>query len=290
MGAAPFRKQSVNHQRPNDKRKIVEHYDRVSPYYQSLWGENIHHGYWIRGDESKELAQVQLTEHLATLANIQTGSTLLDIGCGFGGSSLYLAQKYKVCATGITISPVQVEMARKAADAAQSEAQFLLMDAEILDFSLLFDLLWSVESISHYHDRRGFFANAVRFLKPGGNFALTDWFKRPGLSIAQTGKFIGPIERGMFVELETMDDYESHLVASGLRIVHRQDLSRHCAKSWDLGLDMIRDKSFWALAAKMGRDFVTNLRAFRAMRAGYASGNFVYGLFIARKPFDTNAK
>jgi tocopherol O-methyltransferase len=158
------------------------------------------------------------------------------------------------------------------------------MDAESLDFSQPFDLLWSVESISHYHDRRSFFTNAVKFLKPGGVFALTDWFKKAGLSAAQERKFIEPIERGMFIDLETMDDYESHLIASGLQIVQRQDLSRQCAKSWDLALDMIRDKSFWALAAKMGKDFVTNLRAFRAMRAGYSSGNFVYGLFIARKP------
>ncbi|MFY9939565.1 MAG: hypothetical protein WAK33_21965, partial [Silvibacterium sp.] len=65
MSTAPFRKQSATLPRPNDKRKIVEHYDFVSPYYQSLWGEHIHHGYWIRGDESKELAQLQLMEHLA---------------------------------------------------------------------------------------------------------------------------------------------------------------------------------------------------------------------------------
>jgi tocopherol O-methyltransferase len=284
MSTAPFREQSADPLRHNDKRKIVEHYDFVSPYYQSLWGDHIHHGYWIRGDESKELAQVQLMEHLAELADVQTGSTVLDIGCGFGGSSIYLAKKYKASATGITISPVQVEMARKAATVAQSDARFLLMDAESLDFSQPFDLLWSVESISHYHDRRSFFTNAVKFLKPGGVFALTDWFKKAGLSATQERKFIEPIERGMFIDLETMDDYESHLIASGLQIVQRQDLSRQCAKSWDLALDMIRDKSFWALAAKMGKDFVTNLRAFRAMRAGYTSGNFVYGLFIARKP------
>jgi len=283
MSTTPFREQSADPLRHNDKRKIVEHYDFVSPYYQSLWGDHIHHGYWIRGDESKELAQVQLMEHLAELANVQTGSTVLDIGCGFGGSSIYLAKKYKASATGITISPVQVEMARKAAAGAQSDARFLLMDAESLDFSQPFDLLWSVESISHYHDRRSFFTNAVKFLKPGGVFALTDWFKKAGLSATQERKFIEPIERGMFIDLETMDDYESHLNASGLQIVQRQDLSRQCAKSWDLALDMIRDKSFWALAAKMGKDFVTNLRAFRAMRAGYTSGNFVYGLFIARK-------
>jgi tocopherol O-methyltransferase len=290
MSTAPFRMYSANPLRHNDKRKIVEHYDAVSPYYQSLWGEHLHHGFWIRGDESKEVAQLQLTEHLAELANVQTGSAVLDIGCGFGASSLYLAQKYKARATGITISPVQVEIARKAAVAAQLDARFLLMDAEALNFPLQFDLLWSVESISHYHDRRSFFANAARFLKPGGIFALTDWFKRAGLSTVQTRKFIEPIERGMYVDLEIMDDYESYLVASGLQIVHRQDLTRQCAKTWDLGLDMIQDRSFWTLATKKGKDFVTYLRAFRAMRAGYTSGNFVYGLFIARKPFYANAK
>ena len=290
MSTTPFREQPAKSLRHNDKRKIVEHYDLVSPYYQSLWGNHIHHGYWISGDESKEQAQLQLMEHLAELANIQTGCTVLDIGCGFGGSSIYLAQKYKASATGITISPVQVEMARKAAAAEHLDARFLLMDAEALDFPQQFDLLWSVESISHYHDHRSFFANAARFLKPGGLFALTDWFKKPGLSPAQEQKFIEPIDRGMFIELETMDDYESYLVASGLEIVQSQDLTRQCAKSWDIGLDMIRDKSLWILAAKMGKDFVANLRSFKAMRAGYSSGNFVYGLFIARKPFSANLK
>src|SRR5882762_1830174 len=94
MSTAPFRTQSANSRRHNDKRKIVEHYDFVSPYYHSLWGEHLHHGYWIRGDESKEVAQLQLTEYLAELANIRTGSAVLDIGCGFGASSLYLARKY----------------------------------------------------------------------------------------------------------------------------------------------------------------------------------------------------
>jgi len=283
MSAEPFPKQLP---RPNTKREIVQHYDVVSPYYRSLWGEHLHHGYWIRGDETKEVAQLQLTEHLATLANVPEGAAVLDIGCGMGASSLYLARRYKARATGITISPVQVEMARKAASAAHVDAQFLLMDAEALNFPQLFDILWSIESISHYHDRRSFFADAVRLLKPGGVFALTDWFKKAKLSAAQTRKFIQPIERGMLVELETMDDYESYLVASGLQIVHRQELTRQCAKTWELSLDIVRNKSFWILAAKYGENFLKYLRAFQAVRAAFNSGNFVYGLFVARKPID----
>jgi len=267
--------------RSNDKHRIIEHYDIVSPYYRSLWGEHLHHGYWIRGDESKEKAQLQLIEHLAQLANVKPGSDILDIGCGFGASSLYLAKHYNATVTGLTISPVQVAMAIQAAAGEQLDAKFLLMDAEAMNFQKQFDVLWSVESISHYQNLQGFFASAAKLLKPGGSFAITDWFKKENLTRAETKKFIDPIEKGMFVELQVMDDYEQFLISNALHIVHREVLNQNCAKTWDLGLDIIKDKNLWALAAKYGTHFVSYLKAFQAMRAGFASGNFVYGLFVA---------
>jgi tocopherol O-methyltransferase len=267
--------------RANDKRRIIEHYNIVSPYYRSLWGEHLHHGYWIRGDESKEVAQLQLIEHLAQLARVKPGSDILDIGCGFGASSLYLARNYNAAVTGITNSSVQVEMAGKAAAREQLDAKFLLMDAEAMDFPKQFDLLWSVESICHYQHCEKFFAAAARLLKRGGLFAITDWFKKENLTSAETKKFIEPIEKGMLVELQIMDEYEQLLISNGLQIVHREILNRNCAKTWDLCLDIIKDKAFWTLAAKHGAEFVSYLKAFQAMRAGFASGNFVYGLFVA---------
>ena len=267
--------------RSNDKHRIIKHYDAISPYYRSLWGEHLHHGYWIRGDESKEKAQLQLIEHLAQLAGVKPGSEILDIGCGLGASTLYLAKNYKAAVTGITISEVQVEMAAKAAATEQLDAKFLLMDAEAMHFQKQFDLLWSVESISHYQRREEFFASAAKLLKPGGLFAITDWFKKENLTPAETKKFIDPIEKGMLVELQIMDDYEHFLTSNGLQIMRRDILNKNCAKTWDLCLDIISDKAFWALAVKLGPEFVSYLKAFQAMRAGFASGNFVYGLFVA---------
>jgi tocopherol O-methyltransferase len=267
--------------RSNDKRRVIEHYDVVSPYYRSLWGEHLHHGYWIRGDESKEKAQLQLIEHVAQLANLKPGSDILDIGCGFGGSSLYLAKHYGASVTGITISPVQVQMAIQAVAGEQLDVKFLLMDAEAMTFEKQFDVLWSVESICHYQNLPAFFASSAKLLKPGSCFAITDWFKKENLTRAETRKFIEPIEKGMFVELRTMDDYEQFFRSNGLQIMHREVLNKNCAKTWDLSLDIIKDKSFWALAANYGTHFVSYLKAFQAMRAGFASGNFVYGVFVA---------
>lgn len=267
--------------RANDKRRIIEHYDIVSPYYRSLWGEHLHHGYWIRGDESKEQAQLQLIEHLAQLASVKHGADILDIGCGFGASSLYLARKYDASVTGITISSVQVDMANTAAAREHLDVRFLLMDAEAMDFQKQFDVLWSVESISHYQHPEKFFRSAAKLLKRGGVFAMTDWFKKENLTLEEVRKFIEPIETGMLVELHIMDEYEHQLTSNGLHILQREILNKYCAKTWDLCLDIIKDKAFWTLAAKHGAEFVSYLKAFQAMRAGFASGNFVYGLVVA---------
>jgi cyclopropane fatty-acyl-phospholipid synthase-like methyltransferase len=269
--------------RYNDKARIRDHYDRVSPYYYDLWGEHLHHGYWIRGDETKEQAQVQLIEHLARAAEIQPGSRILDVGCGFGASSIYLARNYAAEATGITISPIQVEIAGKAASTENVKAKFCLMDAEAMKFDQKFEVVWSVESISHYQNKKRFFACAANLLERGGTLAMLDWFKKANLNSAAHEKFIQPIERGMLVGLHTMEDYKSFMQSNHLQITRSEILNQNCAQTWDLCLDIIKKRSFWALAARNGAEFVDFLRAFRAMKAGFASGNFVYGLLVAKK-------
>jgi len=269
--------------RYNDKKEIRALYDVTSPYFRALWGEHIHHGYWIRGDETREAAQIQLIDHLAKIAEIRPGAKLLDIGCGMGGSSIYLARKYEAEATGITISPVQVEMAKESAAKQDVKARFLLMDADAMKFEELFDVVWSVESISHYHDRERFFSSAAQLLKPDGTMAIIDWFKKANLDTAVYKRFIRPIEKGMLIELGTMQDYEEHIKANGLKITHTEVMNENCARSWDIGLEIVKDKTFWKAAAEHGLMFVRFLRAFAAMRAGFNSGNFVLGLIVARK-------
>jgi tocopherol O-methyltransferase len=269
----------------HDKEEIRKHYDLVSPYYRALWGEHIHHGYWIRGDETKERAQIQLIDHLAQAAGIRPGCKILDVGCGLGGSSIHLARNYKAEVTGITISPVQVNMARKMATSEGVNAKFLLMNAETMEFDESFDVVWSVESISHYQNPGQFFGCAAKLLKPNGIFAMTDWFKKENLEQRVHRACIHPIEKSMLVELHTMEDYQGWMREHGLQIIKTEILNKNCAKTWDICLDIINDKTFWKLAAQKGAEFVNFLRGFRAMRAGFGSGKFIYGLIVAKPTF-----
>ncbi len=49
-----------------------------------------------------------------------------------------------------------------------------------------------------------------------------------------------------------MQEYETVLASNRLQIMQSQVLNKNCAKTWDLCLDIIKRKSFWGLAAKMG--------------------------------------
>jgi tocopherol O-methyltransferase len=209
---------------------------------------------------------------------------ILDVGCGFGGSSIYLATTYRATVTGITISSIQAAMARQAADRANVAAHFLVMDADHLALRGQFDVVWSVEAMAHFAMKAHFFAQAAALLKPGGVLALLDWFKQPDLTAAQQRAYITPIERGMLVDLQTMTDYTHMIRAAGLDSIHRHDLSARCAKTWDVSISLIKQKALWQLARAHGVEFLRFLHSFQAMKKGFASGSFVYGMLVARKP------
>ena len=269
--------------RYNEKHKIIEHYDLASPYYRELWGEHLHHGYWETGTETKEEAQAALTAHLAEAARIPHRAAILDVGCGFGGSSIFLATKYEASVVGLTISPIQAAMARQAADNANATAHFLVMDADHITLQEKFDVIWSIEAISHFANKTGFFIQAANMLKPGGSLALIDWFKQKDLSAAQHRTYISPIERGMLVELKTITDYAESIRAAGLDVTHTSDLSERCARTWEISANLIKNPVLWKLASATGVEFIRFLRSVKAMSKGFASSCFVFGMLVARK-------
>ncbi len=96
------------------KQDIRSHYDLTTVFYRMLWGRHIHHGLWTEDElatnavaAKSNVAQQRLTETLAHEAGIQRGENVLDVGCGMGSSSIYLAAKLDCQVTGITISAVQ---------------------------------------------------------------------------------------------------------------------------------------------------------------------------------------
>src|SRR5688500_9036119 len=91
---------------------VAAHYDELSPFYLELWGEHRHHGLWASGEETPEQAVRRMVDVVAAEARIEAGSSVCDVGCGYGGTSRVLASDYGAEVTGLTISSVQLDHAR----------------------------------------------------------------------------------------------------------------------------------------------------------------------------------
>ena len=183
-------------------------------------GEHIHHGYFLHPGDSKEIAQVRLIELLLDISKLHDGASVLDVGCGIGGTTRYLAA-HKACnVTGITISGQQVRIARDLTTAKEAGSsgqvindgstplklnkgtvQFIELDAEKMgDFFTqepnrkTFDAVWISEAMSHLPDKKLFFRNVEMLLNPGGKLVVADWFKTDGMTDKELDADIRPIE------------------------------------------------------------------------------------------------
>jgi len=154
--------------------------DGILEFY---WGEHIHLGHYGLPPQRKDflIAKADFVHEMVRwggLNQLPVGTTVLDVGCGIGGSSRILAQAYGFAVTGITISPQQVERAQALTPQGLT-AQFKVDDAMAMSFSdASFDVVWSIEAGPHMPDKAVFAKELMRVLKPGGVLVVADWNQR----------------------------------------------------------------------------------------------------------------
>ncbi|WP_414514955.1 methyltransferase domain-containing protein [Nostoc sp. PCC 9305] len=154
--------------------------DGILEFY---WGEHIHLGHYGSPPQRKDFltAKSDFVHEMVRwggLDKLPRGTTVLDVGCGIGGSSRILARDYGFAVTGITISPQQVQRAQQLTQE-ELDVQFLVDDAMALSFpDASFDVVWSIEAGPHMPDKAIFAKELIRVLKPGGVMVLADWNQR----------------------------------------------------------------------------------------------------------------
>jgi MPBQ/MSBQ methyltransferase len=176
----------------------------VLEYY---WGEHIHLGYYsdeelAAGYKKKDFIQAKydfIDEMMAfgditfDSKDVKNSMAILDVGCGFGGTSRYLAKKAlssgttNVTVTGITLSPKQVERGTELAveqGLSPQNVKFMVKDALAMDFpDDSFDIVWACESGEHMPDKKAYIEEMMRVLKPGGKFVMACWCQRDNSTV-----------------------------------------------------------------------------------------------------------
>ena len=135
--------------RSRSKDNVAHHYDLDGRLYSLFLDADKQYscGYFETPDATLDDAQLAKKRHLAAKLLIERGNRVLDIGCGWGGLSLYLAEMTGANVTGITLSSEQLQVASARAAEKNLTAKFFLEDYR--DVTGPFDRIVSVGMFEH---------------------------------------------------------------------------------------------------------------------------------------------
>ena len=133
------------------RRNVAHHYDVGNNLYRLFLDGDLQYScaYFTDPENSIEQAQADKKAHIAAKLYLKPGQRVLDIGCGWGGTALYLNRVAGVDVLGVTLSEEQLKVARDRAQAAgvADQVKFELIDYRSLEGR--FDRIVSIGMFEH---------------------------------------------------------------------------------------------------------------------------------------------
>lgn len=187
--------------RKRSRQNVAHHYDLDGRLYSLFLDADRQYScaYFERPDQSLDDAQLAKKRHLAAklrLAPDRNDLRILDIGCGWGGLGLYLAEYGNADVTGITLSQEQHAVANERAQerGLSGRARFRLQDYRDMDDK--FDRIVSVGMFEHVgvNHFETYFNKAAELLKDDGVMVLHSIGRSEGPSVTNPwiSKYIFP--------------------------------------------------------------------------------------------------
>jgi cyclopropane fatty-acyl-phospholipid synthase-like methyltransferase len=258
---------------------IRAHYDSFARIYRMFWGDHIHHGLFLRGNELPEEAQLNLLDYCARLSDVRKGLGVLDVGCGHGGTSVYLACRYGCFAEGLTLSPKQALLAKQNARRAGVEAltRFLVADVEshVLPTGGV-DLVWTMESSEHFRDKADYFRRVARSLRLGGRLLLAAW-----TGSMHNSRVRAVADTFLCPSIQTAHDYQQQIEHAGLRIRCCEEITGKVIRTWEICLE--RSRKLRALVRIFPREVRDFVHGIGTILEAYRSGDLTYSVIVAEK-------
>jgi cyclopropane-fatty-acyl-phospholipid synthase len=158
------------------KRNIAAHYDLGNAFYAQWLDPTMTYSsaLFASGANDLESAQIAKYRRLAAATGIEPGHHVLEIGCGWGGFSEFLAREIGCRVTGLTISREQLAFARDRVERAKLEHSVALRFQDYREERGLYDRIVSVEMFEAVGEQywETYFGKLRDCLKPGGKAGL----------------------------------------------------------------------------------------------------------------------
>jgi tocopherol O-methyltransferase len=195
---------------------------------------HFHLGYYSSERTSHKDAALQMSELVFRNAQIKGDHSVLDLGCGYGATSILVAKNFGAQTIGIANSFFFVRSAHKFARkaAVENEARFVAADMHCIPFGDdHFDRVIAIESISHSTNLETLYGELSRTLAPGGLVVVADFFRSNSKGDALEEDALATWERGWCMSLAAVDDHQLVARKAGLELIVSQDISARVAPS-----------------------------------------------------------
>ncbi|MEM7426493.1 MAG: cyclopropane-fatty-acyl-phospholipid synthase family protein, partial [Pseudomonadota bacterium] len=211
---------------------VEHHYDLSGEFYDLFLDSDRQYScaYFEPGEGSLHRAQLAKKRHIAAKLNIEPGMDVLDIGCGWGGFALYLAENCGARVTGITLSSEQAQLARQRVRNRRLEGRIEIRLIDYREVEGAFDRVVSVGMFEHVGPRHfQQYFNTVRELLAVDGVALIHTIGRPH----------GPYPTSTWIEryifpggyLPALSEMQQSIERSGLYLCDVEVLRLHYAET-----------------------------------------------------------
>ncbi len=259
------------------RRNVARHYDLPEDLYRGFLGADMQYScaYFAHDNMTLDDAQAAKAGHIAAKLDLAENQRVLDVGCGWGGLALDLAERFAVKVTGVTLSAEQLAVARRRAEDAGLAGRVRFSLTDYRDLTGPFDRIVSVGMLEHVGapNFRAYFEQVARLLTDDG-VALVHAIGRmepPGVTDPFIRKYIFP---GGYIP--SLSQVTSAIEEAGLWITDIEILRRHYAETlrhWRL--------NFWSRRAEMAeRHGERFCRMWEFYLAGSESAFRFGGLFV----------
>jgi cyclopropane-fatty-acyl-phospholipid synthase len=153
-----------------------QHYELPPQFFRTVLGPHLKYSccWWPKGVSTLEEAERRSLEVTCRRAGIEDGMRVLDLGCGWGSMSLWVAQHYPASQVlAVSNSRLQAEFIRgRCRDLGLSNLEVMTANVGHLDLDRRFDRVVSVEMFEHLRNWSLAFERVAGWLEPDGQMLL----------------------------------------------------------------------------------------------------------------------
>jgi cyclopropane-fatty-acyl-phospholipid synthase len=270
---------------------VQAHYDLSDDFFRLFLDptQTYSCAYFEREDMTLEEAQIAKIDLALGKLGLQPGTTLLDVGCGWGATMRRAIETYDVNVVGLTLSKNQAAGAQKSFDAMDSPRSKRVLLEGWEQFDEPVDRIVSIGAFEHFgHDRYDdFFTMAHNILPADGVMLLHTITGLTRKQISDQGlplslamaRFIKFILTEIFPggRLPSIDMVEEHSAKAGFTLTRRQSLQPHYASTlnlWAEALEAHKDEAIAIQSDEVYERYTKYLTGCAKMfRGGYIDVN-----------------